>query len=435
MITEFSSVAFASTREPRVGIGNPSREGLSGSWQIAAILIAAALIMARQPEAIFHSQFYGEDGHVWFADAYNRGWFRSLFLTQDGYYQTLPRLAAALALIWPLRFAPLIMNLVGIGIQLLPIPMVLSSRLRQWGPLSFRILLACFYVALPNSREVNASVTEGQWHLAFVACLLVLGDVPRSRIGRAFDVSVLVLCGLTGPFCIFLLPLALVFWRVHLDRWRGALAAILTASAVLQLTALLFLDSAREHTIPLAPNIVEFIRILGGPVISAAFVGSNMLGPYGALWLLGTIALIGVAVVVFTALHSGREFRLFLAFSTVLLAASLANPKTGAQLGWTTGWQVMAAMAAAHYWFFPTVAILWGIAEISFGPKRTQLSQAVGILLLPLVLVGVMRDWRYSAYPDVNFGYYARRISGTQRGEAIIIPETPPGWSLKLVKK
>ena len=399
------------------------------------MLVAAALVFSRQPDAILHPQFYGEDGHVWFADAYNRGWFGSLFRTQDGYFQTLPRLAAALAVIWPLRFAPLITNLAGLAVQLLPVPILLSSRSRRWGPLPFRCVLALVYVALPNSRELNLSITEAQWHLALAACLLVLADPPRSTIARALEIGVFVLCGLTGPFCILLLPLALVFWRFRLDTWRGAVVAILAGGAAAQLAALLLFDSARQQTLPLGASVAGLIRILGGQVFSAALAGSNMLAAYGGTVLLIALALFGAALLGYAAFRSGAEYRLFLAFSVFLLAASLANPKTGAQFGWTTAWQVLAAMPAAHYWFFPTLATLWGLVQLSLGPKRTQLSQAIGILLVPVVLVGLVRDWQHAAYPDTNFGYYAAKVAASKPGEAMVIPEAPPGWTLRLVKR
>ena len=50
------------------------RTGLRPWQQGILFLLACAVIVSRRPEAIFHAQFYAEDGHVWFADAYNLGW-------------------------------------------------------------------------------------------------------------------------------------------------------------------------------------------------------------------------------------------------------------------------------------------------------------------------------------------------------------------------
>src|SRR5580704_11703742 len=112
-------------------------------WQhIAIFLVSFAVLVARRPDGLFHAQFWGEDGHVWIADAYNLGWWPALFHTWSGYYQTLPRLAATLALLAPFSFAPLLLNLMAIAIQALPVSILLSSRSSAWGSLQYRAAMA-----------------------------------------------------------------------------------------------------------------------------------------------------------------------------------------------------------------------------------------------------------------------------------------------------
>lgn len=130
-------------------------------WQLAIFLAAAFLVFSRVPHCFLHAQFSAEDGHVWFADAYNLGW-KALFRSQDGYYQTLPRVAAALALLFPISAAPLVLNLIGTVCQVLPVNVLLSSRCRTWGPLHVRAVLAFLYLALPNSSQLQVTVTEAQ---------------------------------------------------------------------------------------------------------------------------------------------------------------------------------------------------------------------------------------------------------------------------------
>src|SRR4051794_11129497 len=184
--------------------------------------IAAIAVISRRPDAVFNPQFFAEDGNVWFADAYNDGWARALAITHTGYFQTLPRLGAALALAVPLQHAPLVMNLVGLVLQVAPAVFLLSVRSEHWAPLRFRVLMALAYLALPNTSELNVSITEAQWHLALLACLVVLSRAPESRAGFAFDLTVLALCGLTGPFCIVLFPVAFLVWWKERTRWHLA---------------------------------------------------------------------------------------------------------------------------------------------------------------------------------------------------------------------
>ena len=173
-------------------------------WHHAIIfLLAFAAVISRRLDGIFHAQFYAEDGHVWFANAYNMGWWRPLLHPQDGYFQTFPRLGADLALLVPLALAPLVMNLLAFAVQALPVNILLSSRSAVWGGIGFRAALAAVCVGLPNAGEISMGITESQWMLALCAFLLLVASPPESRGAKVFDVAVLAMCGLTGPFCIF----------------------------------------------------------------------------------------------------------------------------------------------------------------------------------------------------------------------------------------
>src|SRR5436190_14256825 len=95
--------------------------GLDRKWQCVVFFIAFAAFVSRRPDAIFYPQFFGEDGSVWYPEAYMFGWFNALFSSQNGYYQTLPRLAAAVAQLFALEDGPLVMNVIGLSLQVLPI--------------------------------------------------------------------------------------------------------------------------------------------------------------------------------------------------------------------------------------------------------------------------------------------------------------------------
>jgi hypothetical protein len=126
--------AIAQQEQPTVGLR---------VWQHGVVfLLACAVIISRRPDAVFHVQFYAEDGHVWYADAYNLGWWPALFRTWTGYFLTLPRIAASLALLVPLYRVPLFLNLVAIFVQALPVNLLLTVRSSVWGSLRFRSLLA-----------------------------------------------------------------------------------------------------------------------------------------------------------------------------------------------------------------------------------------------------------------------------------------------------
>ena len=191
--------------------GLARHDGLSVGGQtviFGAVLIA---LFSRCPSLLTHAQFYAEDGMMWFAQAYNLGWLHSLFLPQAGYLNIAPRLGSGLALLLPLRWAPLVMVTVSLFIQALPVPILLSSRCRNWASLPTRMLLAFLYIALPSSREIHLGITNAQWHLALAAALVAFASSPRTWRGRFFDIVLLLVAGFTGPYCMVLALLTLVF--------------------------------------------------------------------------------------------------------------------------------------------------------------------------------------------------------------------------------
>ena len=110
-----------------------AQEGMGFGWQVGVFLAALVAIFTRLPGAFLHPQFFAEDGWVWYQQAYNLGGWRSLGIAQAGYLQTLPRLVADATLLFPMQWAPLIMNLSGAVIQALPVTALLSRALYALG--------------------------------------------------------------------------------------------------------------------------------------------------------------------------------------------------------------------------------------------------------------------------------------------------------------
>ncbi len=134
----------------------------SGS-QILIFFLVLAVLISRRPDLFLRPQFFAEDGAIWYAQAYNRGWIASLLIPNAGYLNAVQRLAAGLALTVPLKFAPLLMNCCGLLIQALPVPVLLSARCRTWASLQMRLGMAAIYVFIPNAPEVHVVVTDSQW--------------------------------------------------------------------------------------------------------------------------------------------------------------------------------------------------------------------------------------------------------------------------------
>lgn len=406
-------------------------------WHHGAIFLAAcAILVSRRPDAVFHAQFFAEDGHIWFADAYNFGWLPALLRTQDGYFQTLPRLAASLALLVPFSLVPIALNLIAIAIQAIPANLLLLDRSSVWGSLRYRALLAGIYLALPNCFEISFGITESQWPFALCAFLLLAAGTPQGTLGRIVDLAVILLCALTGPFCVPLFPVALVLaWKRH-TRWHLVLSVILAVCCLVQAWELLITNpSARSHyadALGAAPAL--FINLLAGNVYLGAVIGGNSLAAHGnpalfAFFLF--VVLLGTFIIAACLVKSPLEMKLFLFFASAILAASLISPNTGVPNG-ATAWGKLAISGGARYWFLPTLAFAWSV--LWCFRSRIAILKFVSAPLLFLMCLGILRDWRHPAFTETHFAESVQRFQAAQPGTLVTIPEYPPGWTVKLVK-
>jgi hypothetical protein len=406
-------------------------DGLTWRAHVFVFAWAATAIAIRAPDMLLNPQFYAEDG-TWYKDAYTLGWSRTLFLPIGGcYLGVFARIIAALSLLIPFRFAPLLMNLGGLAIQALPVSILLSSRCARWGPLLVRFLMAAVYLALPNAGEIHVVLANSQWHLALAACLLVLANPPVHPCWKVFDLAVLSLCGLTGPYCLLLLPLSVAFWLRRRQIWSGVVSGLLAITSIAELIELNHGGWVTRNVTPLGASPSLFAKILGGQVYLGALIGQNEFPNRARLAAAIVICLIGTFILFWCLLKSGWELRLFIVFSAMLLTASLITPLAG---GLQSQWEFLATSTGGRYWFFPLLAFSWSIIWWA-TQSGSKLCQIVGVLGLAIMLCGEMRDWKYPPFPDQHFAQYARKFAQAPVGATITIPICPEGTEIRLTKK
>ncbi|WP_348262182.1 hypothetical protein P8935_20550 [Telmatobacter sp. DSM 110680] len=402
-------------------------QGLTSYWQVSAFLCTCLVIVLRRPDAILHAQFLYEDGQIWYADAYNHGWWRALFITHQGYFETIPRLGAALAILFPFSLAPLIQNLFAICIQAAPVSVLLSSRSSRWGSLSFRFSMAATYLLLPNTQDMMSTITESQWFLAIVAFLVLTARPAHSKSQHIFDILIISLCGLTGPFCIFLFPIALYQFRSR--RVPKILLIILFSGCLIQAATLLIAGNSREHP-PLGIGFGAFFRILTGQVFMGSTIGHNSFGVILPVSVLTMFSLLGLSILVGSFIVSTTEMRSFLIWSITLFTVSVFLTNEMPPPG-VTEWHMLAVAYGLRYWLFPCLAFAWCILY-GYSSRRQTLRIACGALIC-LMMIGFMRDFRYRPLPDMKFNIYAAQLASAPSGSQVLIP-TPFNWPMVLIK-
>ncbi len=409
---------------------NTLHAGIGPKLQLLAFFLSAAIVISHRPDAITNPQFFGEDGTIWYPEAYMSGWFAALFHSRNGYFQTVPRLAASAALLFPLRFAPLVENLIGLFIQVLPVNILLSARCQRWAPLFTRILMSVLYLGLPNTRELDVAAEEAQWHLALVACMVVLACPPVSWRWRTFDLVIVIVSGLSGPFAIFLFPITLVLWWFRRQRWLLPLAAVNAVAAGIQLSALIPLAEATRSHAGLGATPSLFVRLMGGQVILSAILGRSGQQVQRPLPILVLALAFGFIVAAYCVWKGRLEWKLLLIFCALVIAASLKNPMVSMR---QPQWQVLENASGIRYWFFPMLGFVWAMAWCA-TLGGNGVFRFAGVAGLIMTATGMIADWHYLPYTDYHYAQSAAKFEAAAPGEMVNIPIDPNGWMMRLAK-
>jgi hypothetical protein len=158
---------------------------------------------------------------------------------------------------------------------------------------------------------VHVTVTNAQWHLALLACLLISAVAAKTTWEKMLDVSALILCGFTGPFCLMLLPVALLMAWKRPDSWRKIPVAIMAVTSAIQLGALLV---AGRPPLPLGASAELLVEILAGHIYAAGLLGPNRLALISPAASLLAIAVLGTSLVLYCFARAAFEFKMVIFF-------------------------------------------------------------------------------------------------------------------------
>jgi hypothetical protein len=400
-------------------------------------LVGFVITFLRCPETIRHPELYAEDGVVWFSSAYQQGPFHPLLEAHTGYLQTFPRLVADVGLLVPLRWLPLFFVVVAVVVQVMPAALVASRRFATIVPsFQVRLLLALLYLLIPNSTEVNANLTNAQWHLGLLAFMVVIADAG-GWWWRTFDVAVVVLSGLTGPFVLVVAPIAIVVVAMRRRPWTLVLTIILCVEAVVQGITLLVTPRGTFAALGMTPG--RFAEIVGGQVVGGTVIGppATELGHVltsdpvlCALLMLGGGLLCGAAL-----WRGSMELRLFNILAMLVLLSSLLSPVASLT---EPQWQALVGDAGARYWFFPamalTVDMVWLAGQVRYW---RGIPAALGAVLLTVtVMFGVRASFEYPALqPRPNWPAEVHAFDEARVGQQFTFQIIPTGWTFTLIKR
>lgn len=399
-----------------------------------ALLVSFIIIAARRPDSILNAQFWAEDGRNWYPDAYNNGIITSLLTPEAGYLQTFSRLVAVISQLLPLGSAPLFFNLCAIGVQLTVVGFVLSKRFSRLIPeLQWRTFFAFIYLALPHSAEIYANLTNAQWHIALLASLIILLPAGGKALWTIFDVAVVSVSVLSGPFGLLLLPIASLKCWFRPEKRMIWLTVILLCGSLIQTFTLL--TTVRPIQPELGSSGELFFRIVGRHVFASPIIGGrgfiSFVPESIQVYFSLAVSFAGFFLIGYAFMKSRLELRLFILLSSLVIAAALYSPAVTLTPG---QWNVIAANETAlRYWFIPALCLYASLCFLAAKAGYRMVRYAAAAILM-VSLVGIVKDWRISPLTDLNFQQYARDFESAAPGTEVRIPVNP-NWEMKLIKK
>lgn len=412
-----------------------SRPLLWGGFVLAACL---ALLLLRNPYTLVDPQLYAEDGLVWYPDAYRFG-HASLFMPSNGYLNVLQHLVAWICMrLVPLNYVPFVFNLVALFVDALPVVILLSNRGQAVvQPLWPRMAFALTVLFLPSIFETVGNLTGAPWHLALSAFLVIVLKPPRTTAGRAADIAIILLSGLSGPFCCLLAPIALAMAIRQPSRTSITYLAIVSACVLAQFAFLLNMDAVRADA-PLGAGVDVLLRIVTLQVLAGTEFGVGGMGFFHAnlYWANNILPMLFLFLATLAVAWSLAELRLplllFLLFAGLEMTAALLRP----QVSFTEPqWLLMQTPGIANrYYSYPAIAwlvVIFGLLA-STRPQRKALGVA---LLLPIALFAIPTNFFLPRMPHTNFQELATAFKTAPSGTTVTFPIYPPGWEMKLTKR
>mgnify|MGYP001626234650 CR=1 FL=1 len=398
---------------------------------IIYLIVFIFLIVLRRPEAIFHPEFWAEDGVFWYQQAYNIG-FSSIFTPENGYLQSISRLVALISQPFPISFAPAIFAISALVIQAAPIAILLSKRFDDIIKSKYaRIIICLIYVIVPNSFEPNINLTNAQWHLSLVLFLLIVSDSCKTSI---IEYATIIVSSLSGPFSILMSPI-IVFEAYSKYRKRSIIKYVIALScSFIQLLFLIVSMAKTRSTENLGASIKGFATIF----VNNIFIG----GTFGRLEKPFVLTIdnhvyaifVFFFVIFFMAFVLGDKiYKEFVFFSAAIIGTALISPMVSLT---QPQWPLMETIGAGdRYYVIPIIAMNIGFLVLAFNKKI--IIKLMGITMLSIFFLSAPSNFLYNNSPYENIGFYREAVlfSKSRRGTTVKFNESPPEWNFSLTKK
>ncbi|EJM2217039.1 glucosyl transferase [Escherichia fergusonii] len=402
---------------------------------VCFFLFSAFIMLMRRPDIITAPIPWAEDGKVWLSQAYNIG-FASLFLVQDGYMQTISRVAYFIGSLFGLADAPLVATLIAISLRCLMCSFFMSKRF-DFIDLKVRFSLLIFFLLMPNIYEGYVNITNAQWYLSLYAIGILVSRPPTSNPWKAHDIIILVLSGLSGPFVLFLVPC--IFFKYFIKAIKDKCIKplinhetfIVTLCFVIQTIALLSGFDGRSKA-PLGASLTLLADIFAMRVLFGTFIDNKFIEFITNFHYTNLLLLISYSTfLLFAFLKGDWRVRSLISFTVLMLGSSLYRPMMSLH---SEQWLMFIKPGAGErYFFIINFMFFCSIAYIMSILIKGN-NNAIALLLLMLCIPSIYAFKIYEV-PGPNFKEEILKYEKAVPGDNVSIRIAPPGWSMNIIKR
>lgn len=356
---------------------------------LAVMLAALALLAVRTPDAFLNPQFWAEDGVVFWQQMADHGPWAAFQIPYAGYLHAAPRLTAIVASFFDPAYAPRLYA--SAAILLTVWSAVTAARCVEDHRLGFLLGVGLLLPPMANG-EIFGNITNVQWLLAPTLALLLAAPPSINRAAFA------LIAGLSGPFSIFIAPIA----AIRAVTKRDIVAALIVASGCVQAYALL--TSTVAPIIDGQPNLPHLLIV----AVSRSFSSQKL------------SMLLGFAVLAYSICWP--KYRMLRICVLFLAAGVLAGM---IQRFYYAPNFLDAEGYGPRYFYIPRVALLWCAMTLLFkGDTKAAVVAAAFMAAPSYESPGAFTKPRY---PDM--GWAAKIRSGDDRitilpggGWVVVVP-------------
>jgi hypothetical protein len=382
------------------------------------LLITAVILIIRKTDALINPQFWAEDGFVFFLQQYEIG---SAALTQAyaGYLLLVPRLIALVAdLVFPYSLIPAVYNYLSLLITLIVVLSIFSPRFH----VNHKSLLALAIVLVPHyENEIFLNITNLQWILSVMLIVVLLKANPSRLYGSIVsqyigDLAIIVVCGLTGPFIVLLMPFYGWKWINEKNSYNSI---VLTAVVFTSLVQLSFIISDPMHGKMTIINPEIYTAIIGQKFFGSLFLGHKISYEINH-YFLTFLFIVSCFWFIFFAYQKKYRFPFYcINIGLVFLLATLYKFRGNPEV-------LIPPENGPRYFYIPYVMLTWSL--IFLLKNNNKQKKPIIIVLTFIFISSLTSHFRSKPFVDYQWSLYSQSI-GKQN---VVIPINPKGWHIPI---